>query len=132
MMSDGTHVLVADEGLVGHRLADSLAPSQVTVVMVTDGLQALRALHTRHVDAVITEHHLRYFDGLDLLGQCHLVWPELPVILLSDRLVDVVGPARAKGVYACLPKPIDIGALIEVLSEALTRPRTPVGTTRSI
>jgi len=118
-MSAGKHVLVADDGLMGRRLAEHLGTSQVTVVTVTDGLQALRALHNRHFDAVITDQHLPYFDGLDLLGQCHLVWPELPVIILSFRLFEVMGPARAKGAYACLLKPVDTETLLHVLSEAM-------------
>ncbi|MDR4471009.1 MAG: response regulator [Nitrospira sp.] len=119
MMSAGKQVLVADDGLMGSRLTEHLSTSQVTVVTVTDGLQALRALHNRHFDAVITDQQLPYFDGLDLLGQCHLVWPELPVIILSFRLFEVMGPARAKGAYACLLKPVDTETLLYVLSEAM-------------
>lgn len=132
MMGDGKQVLVAGAELMGRCLADSLATSQVTVVAVTDGLQALRTLHNSHFDAVITDQHLLYLDGMDLLGQCHLVWPELPVILLSARPFEVVEPAMAKGAYACLPKPIDTDRLIQVLSEAMTRPRSALDTTRML
>jgi len=112
MGSADKHVLVANEERIGRCLAEYLTAYQMAVVVVTDGLQALRALHVCPFDAVITDQHLPYFDGLDLLGQCHLLWPELPVILMSAQLFEVVGPARAKGAYACLAKPVDCETLI--------------------
>ncbi|MBX3328878.1 MAG: response regulator [Nitrospira sp.] len=120
------HVLVADnEKLVGRRLADHPVARHIAVVAVTDGLQALRELHHHHFDAVIAVPHLRYLDGFDLLCQCHLVWPQLPVIFISGNLLDDVGPAMAQGAYACLHKSVDTVKLIHVLSEAIARPGDP-------
>ncbi len=73
-------------------LAEHLASHQFAVVTVTDGLQALRELHRQQFDAVITDLHVPYLDGLDLLCQCHLVWPELPVILCPRTSLISFGP----------------------------------------
>jgi DNA-binding NtrC family response regulator len=121
MMAYGKRVLVVDdEEQIGHLLVEYLEMHYIAAVAVADGLQALRELHHRHFDAVITDLHMPYLDGLDLLRQCHLVWPKLPVILMSGHLLDIVWPAMAHGASACLPKPIDPAKLISVLSEAIS------------
>lgn len=87
---------------------------------MADGVQALRELHQRHFDAVITDLlHMPYLDGLDLLRQCHLMWPQLPVILMSGNRLGIVWPAMTQGAFACLSKPVDTEKLILVLSEAV-------------
>jgi DNA-binding NtrC family response regulator len=122
MMGYGKRVLVADdEESVGHLLVGQLESHYFAAVAVADGLQALRELHQRHFDAVITDLHMPYLDGLDLLRQCHLMWPQLPVILMSGNLLGTVWPAMAQGAFACLPKPVDTEQLVHVLSEAAHR-----------
>ena len=121
MIGYGKRVLViGDEEFVDSFLIGELDLHHFVVVAVADGLQALRELHRRHFDAVITDLHMPYLDGLDLLRQCHLRWPQLPVILMSGNLLDIVWPAMAHGASACLPKPIDTEKLIHVLSEAIS------------
>ena len=122
MKGYGKRVLVVDdEESVGHLLVGQLESHYFAAVAVADGLQALRELHQRHFDAVITDLHMPYLDGLDLLRQCHLMWPQLPVILMSGNLLGTVWPAMAQGAFACLPKPVDIEQLLHVLSEAAQR-----------
>lgn len=119
MMGYGKRVLVADdEESVGRLLVGQLELHYFAAVAVADGLQALRELHQRHFDAVITDLQMPYLDGLDLLRQCHLVWPQLPVILMSGNLLGTVRPATAQGAFACLSKPVDTEQLVHVLSEA--------------
>lgn len=121
-MGYGKRVLVADdEESIGHLLVGQLELHYFAAVAVADGLQALKELHQRHFDAVITDLHMPYLNGLDLLRQCHLVWPQLPVILISGNLLGTVWPATAQGAFACLPKPVDTEQLIHVLSEATHR-----------
>ncbi len=125
MNGKGKSILVAEEDQAGCLLAKGLTTHHFKVVAVTDGLQALRELHNDHFDVVITDVHLPYFDGLDLLTQCHLVWPELTVVLLSGHSPEIIEPAVVQGAYACLPKPINIGKLIYILREAIARHASP-------
>lgn len=113
-------LMVEDVGPGCLCLAEYLTSNQLTVVSVSDGLQALKELHRHQFNAVITDIHVPYLDGLDLLCQCHLVWPKLPVILLSENLFNIVRPLMAHGAYACLPKPVEPKRLLQVLSEALS------------
>ncbi len=126
MVGYGKRLLVVDdEERIGSPLVGRLELHYFAVVAVADGLQALRELHQRHFDAVITDLHMPYLDGLDLLRQCRLVWPQLPVILLSGNLPGIIWPAMAQGAFACLPKPVDTEKLIHVLSQAITHTDDP-------
>ncbi|NGZ10194.1 MAG: response regulator [Nitrospira sp. LK70] len=126
MMGYGKRLLVVgDEERGGCPLVGQLELHYFTVVAVADGLQALRELHRRHFDAVITDLQIPYLDGLDLLCQCRLVWPQLPIILLSGNLSGIVWPAMAQGAFACLPKPVDTEKLIHVLSQAILHTDDP-------
>lgn len=126
MIGYGKRLLVVDdEELAGRLLVEQLELRYFAVVTVADGLQALRELHQRHFDAVIADLPMPYIDGLDLLRQCHLVWPQLPIILMSANLPGIVWPAMAQGAFACLPKPVDTDTLIHVLSEAITHAGGP-------
>jgi two-component system nitrogen regulation response regulator GlnG len=126
MMGYSTRVLVVDDDeWVGQLIVEHLEAQHFSAVAVTDGLQALRELHHRPFDAVITDLDMPYLDGLDLLCQCHLVWPQLPVVLMSGNLLDMVWPAMAQGAVACLSKPVDMRNLIHVLSEAISHTGDP-------
>ncbi len=126
-MGYGKRVLVVDdEAMVRRLLIEQLELHRFVVVAVADGLRALRELHQRHFDTVLTDLHIPYLDGFELLHQCHLVWPQLPVILMSGTLIDdVVRLAMAQGAAACLSKPVDTGKLIHVLREAITHTIAP-------
>ena len=126
-------LVVDDEETVRRLIIEYLEQHSITVVAVEDGLQALRVLHERSFDAVITDLYVPYLDGFDLLCQCRLVWPQLPVILMLGSLVDeIVQLALIEGAAACLPKPINTRKLIEVLREVIMRPGSLVETTRMI
>jgi DNA-binding NtrC family response regulator len=121
MMTYGKRVLVVDdEEQLGHLLVGYLEMHYFAAVAVADGRQALRELHRRRFDAVITDLQMPYLDGLDLLCRCHLVWPQLPVILLTGDSDDVTWVAMVHGAYACLSNPVDTKKLISVLSEAIS------------
>ncbi|MBX3326066.1 MAG: response regulator [Nitrospira sp.] len=124
-------LVVDDEEMVRRLIIEYLEQHSITVVAVEDGLQALRVLHERSFDAVITDLYVPYLDGFDLLCQCRLVWPQLPVILMLGSLVDeIVQLALIEGAAACLPKPVNTRKLIEVLREVIVRPGFLVETTR--
>ena len=131
MMVDNTCVLVVDDEETVHRLIiEQLEQYSITVVAAKDGLQALRALHERPFDAVITDLSVPYLDGFDLLCQCHLVWPQLPVILMSVSLVEeILQLAMMEGAAACLQKPVNTGKLIDVLREVIIPPVSSMETT---
>ncbi len=120
MIGYGKRVLVVgDEEFVDSFLIGELDLHHFVVATVADGLQVLSELRRRHFDAVIADVQTPNLDGLALLYQCQLVWPQLPIILVSEHHENVVDLAINRGAFACLPKPIETGKLIHVLSEAI-------------
>ena len=121
MIGYGKRVLViGDEEFVDSFLIGELDLHHFVVVAVADGLRVLSELRRRHFDAMIADMQTPNLNGLALLYQCQLVWPQLPIILMSDHYEDVVDLAINRGVYAYLPKPVEHEKLIRVLSEAIT------------
>ncbi|MBS0181986.1 MAG: response regulator [Nitrospira sp.] len=120
MIGYGKRVLVVgDEEFVDSFLIGELDLHCFVVATVADGLQALNELRRRHFDAVIAYVQTPNLNGLALLYQCRLVWPQLPIILVSEPHEDVVDLAINRGAYACLAKPVETRKLIHVVSGAL-------------
>jgi DNA-binding response OmpR family regulator len=120
MIGYDKRVLVVDnEKAIRELLAAQLEQHEFLVVQAGDGLEALSELQKRHFHAMITDERMPYLDGLDLLWQSRLTWPNLPVILLSDNHEQIAEFAAARGAYACLPKPVDVRQLMSLLSAVM-------------
>jgi CheY-like chemotaxis protein len=121
MIGHGKRVLVVDDDQdIGCFLVELLESHHFAAVAVADGLEAVRVLHQRHFDVVITDLQMPFLDGIDLLCHCHQRWPGLPVILMSGNLGNIVEPAMAMGASACISKPVDTHNLLHALGQALT------------
>jgi DNA-binding response OmpR family regulator len=87
-----------------------------------DGLAAARA-DPPHL--VILDHRMPGTSGLEGLPLLKREFPETPVIMVTaydDR--ETVLQARGHGAADCLPKPLDINELDEVLARALASSRS--------
>jgi CheY-like chemotaxis protein len=101
MIGYGKRVLVVDEMETMRRLlAEVLEQQGFTVVRASDGMQALCEMQRRHVDMVVTDYHMPRLNGLDLLRQAQMVWPEIPVILFSELEWDTSDLTEARGAFA--------------------------------
>ena len=60
------------------------------VVVSSSGADALDQCSREKFDLVVTDDKLQRMDGLDLLGRLRTLYPDLPVILISD-FVDALG-----------------------------------------
>jgi CheY-like chemotaxis protein len=56
------------------------------LVTATSGLEALRLLMTRPVDAIVLEHHLGVLNGAVVAAEIKKVKPQLPIVMLADDL----------------------------------------------
>ena len=103
MIGYGKRVLVVgDEEFVDSFLIGELDLHHFVVVAVADGLRVLSELRRRHFDAVIADMQTPNLNGLALLYQCQLVWPQLPIILMSDHYEDVVDLAiNRESMHTC-------------------------------
>lgn len=132
MIGYGKRVLVVDEMETMRRLlAEVLEQQGFTVVRASDGMQALCEMQRRHVDMVVTDYHMPRLNGLDLLRQAQMVWPEIPVILFSELEWNTSDLTEARGAFAWIRHSSDPGILLSMLALALAQgmewePRHPM------
>jgi two-component system chemotaxis response regulator CheY len=120
MIGFGKRVLAGNEmAAMRQFLAEVLEQQGFTMVRACDGVQALCELQQRHVDVVVTDYHMPRLNGLDLLRQSQMVWPEGPVIFFSDLERDTGGLTQARGAIAWIPQVSDPGILLSMLALAV-------------
>ena len=120
MIGEGKRVLVVDDMETKRLLlAEVLGQKGFTVVQACDGAQALREMHQRHFDVVVTDDHMPCLDGLGLIRQSQMAWPEVPVILFSGIERDKKNPPEARKAFAWVRKSSDPGVLLSMLALAV-------------
>jgi two-component system chemotaxis response regulator CheY len=120
MIGYGKCALVVDDTEMMRRLlAAALGQEGFAVVQACDGIQALYEMQQRHFDVVVTDYHMPRLDGLDLLRQSQMAWPEIPVILFSELEWDKSDLAEARGAFAWVRRSPDPGVLLSILALAL-------------
>lgn len=86
-----------------------------------DGRAALGKIASVSPAVVITDVVMPVMNGLELLGALQVMRPAPPVIVVTAHSsVDTLLVATAEGVFAYLPKPVDVAKLKTVLVRALT------------
>ena len=120
MIGYGKRALVVDDTeTMRLLLAEVLGQEGFAVAQACDGVQALYEMQQRHFDVVVTDYHMPRLDGLDLLRQSQVAWPEIPVILFSEIEWDKSDLAEARGAFAWIRKSSDPGVLLSMLALAV-------------
>ena len=79
---------------------------QVATAMYTD--QAVELHRKEPFDLAVVDLKLVDKDGIQLMGELHLINPELPVIILTAHgTIESAVEAMKKGAYNYLTKPFD-------------------------
>jgi DNA-binding NtrC family response regulator len=117
MIGYGKRLLLVDDMETERQsLAQLLEEEGFVVVQTQDGVQALCEMQLRHFDAVITGYRIPRLNGLELLRQCQMAWPEIPVILFSKIEWEKENLAKARGAFAWVQKSPDPGVLLSILA----------------
>ena len=112
-------VLVVDDDHHARFLLEALLNhAGYTVVPACDGRAALTELHHRHFDAVITDYRMPFLNGIELLRQMHMQFPQIPVILASGSIPAFLSDCRP---FGWLRKPYDISMLLRLVRSAVDR-----------
>lgn len=114
-------LLVEDDQMLGETLQSALEPQGYTVDWLRDGVQALHALTSQHIDLVILDLGLPRLDGMNVLTTARHKGITTPVLILTarDTITDKVKGLDA-GADDYLLKPFDLAELNARL-RALTR-----------
>jgi CheY-like chemotaxis protein len=103
-------LIVEDDPVIRQLLLDALELEGYAAVGVTNGLDALSAIHLREPAVVLLDLNLPLMDGEDVLREIRDRHAETQVLLLTadprgDRL------SLADGVTGHVPKPFDLDDL---------------------
>jgi two-component system, chemotaxis family, chemotaxis protein CheY len=120
MIGYGKRLLLVDNMETDRQsLAQVLEEEGFVVMQAQDGVQALCEMQLRHFDAVITGYRIPRLNGLELLRQCQMAWPEIPVILFAELDWDKSNLAKARGAFAWIQKSSNPGVLLSMLGLAV-------------
>jgi CheY-like chemotaxis protein len=100
-------------------IADFLAEEGYSVVVASDGLEALIALSQTNPFAVVTDIQMPLMDGRQLLGRIHAQDARVPVIVVSGETIQSHDTSLAEA-FQIIRKPVPVQDLLSALSAAKT------------
>ncbi len=123
-IADSGRVLVVDDdALIRDTLATALIDEGYAVRVAPDGQAALQTLHEWLPDLIVLDLMMPVMDGHAFrMAQRGLDRAaHIPVIVLSAAH-NIQGRVAGLGAAAVLPKPFDLGILLDVVERAVRRP----------
>jgi len=123
---EGVILIVDDERDHADGLAESLEKLCARAIAVYDGNDAIEILRSRQVDVVVTDLKLGGdIDGLDILEEAKKYNDSTEVILITAyATIETCKEAIKRGAYDYLVKPIDIGQLRTLVTQACQKAST--------
>lgn len=121
-------LVVDDEPDIRELLEITLGRMNIQTCCAENLSEARQLLANRHFDLCLTDMRLPDGDGLDLVDHIQESGLSLPVaVITAHGSIDVAIKAMKKGAFDFLTKPVDLGALRQLVNNALqTSPNRPV------
>ena len=116
-------VLVCEDDMIALKVIQvALEKQNAEVISVSDGRKALQFLKENRVDLIITDIHMPYFNGDDILRLVRVEQGNTtPIIMISsDTEEEVIALALRQGVNDFIKKPIDALSLEKRLNKFFT------------
>jgi two-component system CheB/CheR fusion protein len=128
-------ILVVDDSLDTIEMLQRLFEMDgATVATATSGDEALRLIEEREFDVILSDISMPVMDGFEMLRRMRALpcGADIPVLALTGfgRAEDVER-AQAEGFLCHVTKPIDVGKLVEILSNLPVRNRETVAKTQT-
>ena len=134
MTSATNHILVVDDS-TDHRelLRELLEHEHYKVSEASDGVEAIRTLDAGGVHLALIDLHMPRIDGIQLLRQMMMEYPNIPSIVISgmDNIEKAVEATRL-GAFDYIQKPVDPERAIHLIRSALNAHATEEEQTVSI
>ncbi|RED61832.1 response regulator transcription factor [Cohnella lupini] len=113
-------IVIEDEPVILENIIKKIKGSQAEFTVVAkayNGKNGLALIKAHKPDAIITDIKMPIMDGIELISQVRLLFPEMPVIVLSgyDEF-EYARQAMRFGVMDYLLKPLDTAMLLDALN----------------
>jgi two-component system nitrogen regulation response regulator GlnG len=128
-MSKGDKIWVIDDDRsIRWVLEKALKQADMDVSSFSGATGVLDALERARPDALITDIRMPGINGLDLLGDIHARFPDLPVIIMTAHSdLDSAVAAYQGGAFEYLPKPFDVDEAVALVQRAVEHHRRQKG-----
>ncbi|WP_242140349.1 PAS domain-containing protein [Sphingomonas sp. TREG-RG-20F-R18-01] len=117
MMKRGTILLVEDDGMIRMNTAEMLQQSGFVVVDAASAEEAMAALHTVPIDALVTDVNLPGLSGPELASKARELRPDVRIVFATGDTAAANTDAGA----VLLSKPYDATDLVAAVDQALGR-----------
>lgn len=118
----GTILVVDDEKNQREIIADFLTDHGFSVILASDGREALDLYTRDHIDLIISDFRMKHTDGVTLLKQIKEINPTTGVILVSAYgTVETAVEAMKHGADDFLAKPVNLEQLLGFVTRALQK-----------
>ena len=110
-------LIVDDDPIVRLQLAEYFK-DEFEVIEINDGSLILETIKNKHVDVVILDIFMQSQEGMQSLESLHMLYPELPVIMISsDRVYLDMTPML--GAKDTMQKPLDLPKLKTMINNQI-------------
>jgi len=118
-------LIVDDDPTIVRMLRSALGTFQrdhtFQIVVAADGAAALAALERGEFDLVLLDMYLPGMNGLELLAHMRRLDMRTPVLMLTaNNDAQVAADALAGGIFAYIPKPLDLRRFEHLVSLAVS------------
>lgn len=119
-MISPTLLITDDDPVFRETLRNVLEPEGFQTFLAEDGLEAFEIVQAEPVHLVLLDMHMPQLDGVETIRRVHEIRPELPCILLSAALDEmIIKAAREVYAFSVLAKPCSRQQITSVVRSAL-------------
>ena len=119
-MFSPTLLITDDDVAFRETLRDVLEPEGFRTVLAEDGMEAFEIVRSEPVHLALLDMHMPRIDGVETIRLVHKLKPELPCILLSAALDEmIVRAAKEVFAFSILAKPCSRQQITSIVRQAL-------------
>lgn len=119
-------LLLDDEAIVGKRLKPALEKIGCHVEVFQEPERAVRRIHEKEFDIIVTDIYMDGMDGMQVLDLVHEKSPRTKIIMITGyAMISIARDAMEKGAFDFIAKPFkpdDLRAVIARAAKALGSP----------
>ncbi|NOY66233.1 MAG: nitrogen regulation protein NR(I) [Gammaproteobacteria bacterium] len=112
--------IIDDDKSIRWVLEKALEKAGLASTCFADGTPVLKKLETEMPKVIISDIRMPGIDGIELLQQINVKYPEIPVIIMTAHSdLDSALSAYQGGAFEYLPKPFDIDDAVDLARRAI-------------